>query len=87
MTERIEPIARGLVEFDRALAQSVLELIAHELGAEEPGDLPQIRAYLSRADAHDTSSTSTAEWKYGLARFERLRSLGLALCEALVDRE
>lgn len=66
-----EELARTLVEYDATVARELYEVIVRELG----GRLDDVPA--------DSDSVTTSEWKEGLARYERLRSLGVALERAL----
>jgi hypothetical protein len=64
-------LARTLVDYDEELARAVLDAVREQLG----GRLDTV--------PKDSDSVTTSEWKEGLARYERLRSLGLELQQLL----
>jgi hypothetical protein len=78
--------AERLVEYDRRTAERVLRLIAHDLGAPDRAEIDQLEAHLRHLFTGDDADKTTCEWKAGLGETERLRSLGLALAELLLNR-
>jgi hypothetical protein len=78
--------AQALVEFDPRVADHVLRLVALELGIDEQ-EPQRLQARLANLTASDGAGKSTQEWKVDFAQLERLRSLALALAEALSGPE
>lgn len=78
-----DSVARALVDYDPALAEDVLRLVARELGITIDGDVPRLQAELTHLTLDDGSSKTTVEWKQGFAHVERLRTLGLEIAKLL----
>ena len=72
MPSPAEELARRLVEYDRALAGTVLETLRERLGDRDALD----------ADVGDPQTT-TAEWKDALREYEAARALAAALAPLL----
>ena len=78
-----EQVAYALCSYDRRVAELVTQLIARELGIEEP-DLDRLHACLSGL-YDDGADKTTREWKLSLGQHERLRSLAIALTALLAE--
>lgn len=79
-------LAQELVEYDRRLAADVLAHIVTALGGEIEGDEREpevLAAALQRVSLSTITGSTTNEWKQDLAHFERTKSLGGALVDAL----
>ena len=84
---QLEELAERLVQYDRAFAGDVMQLIVEQLDgppADGEPDAARAHAFLARADASNVDEPkTTTEWKHEWARRERLRTLGLLLAELL----
>jgi hypothetical protein len=76
-------VARAIVDFDPALADDVLRLLARELGLATRGDVGSVQPELIHFTLDDGDAKTTIEWKHDFAHLERLRALGLEIAKLL----